>query len=189
MGKRDEIRAKRLTSKTDVTYAEWIADPERFATREQVVSYAQFQLREQIVPLVADIIKRAIDGHEERKRARRWDRRLWAVIKSLAVRNQMSVADLPEEARAALRQELDQLEQKGPMEAKAATEIREELDRPADKPTSCVVCGGREIQPGERGGWECGKCKAVLVDPPPALKLAEPGPEPVEDSIPGETQG
>jgi hypothetical protein len=67
---REKLRSKPMGE--NISYAEWIGDPRRWATREQVVAFANLQLREQIVPLITNAIQR----YDAQRRANRWDRRL-----------------------------------------------------------------------------------------------------------------
>lgn len=61
-----------------MTYREWVGgeNASKYATREQVVSFHNLALQEQIVPL----IKNAIQRYDAEQRANRWYRRLarWA---------------------------------------------------------------------------------------------------------------
>ena len=55
------------------TFQEWVGgeNASKYATREQVVAFANLQLREQIVPLIANALRR----YDAERRANRWDRR------------------------------------------------------------------------------------------------------------------
>lgn len=211
------MREKRLDVRKNVSYADWIAEADRFATREQIVAFSNLFFQEEVIPVVAQIIKRAIDGYEARRRERVWYRRLGRFLKGLVVREAVSIADLPPEALDELRAQLNEMDNKP-----RATEAPEPLN--LDKveptpvatlgPTSCVVCASRDLGPvTDLGGVKCMNCGAILVDPPAEtehdrleaaartgfttrpeatvgdgvrLETKKYGPEPVEDSIPGE---
>lgn len=205
-GRKRMMGAKRLGVK-DVTYAQWIAEPSRYATREQIVAFTNLFFKEEIIPVVAEIIKRAIDGYHERELERKWYRRLWRFLKAFVVRDAMSVENLPPEARQALRDELDKLEPREmPKDDEPPLDLeRAEPEAPAQAgPISCVVCGSRTLDRWADGKVQCTSCKAILVDSPAAetamdltlrlggevsaREVAKPGPEPVENSIPGENK-
>lgn len=166
-----------------VTFDEWIdgnggQNAKMYATREQVVSYSQFQFKEQVVPFVAELIRNSIEGYEKKQRARRWYMRLWVSLKGLVVRSKaMSVEDLPDEAREQLRQQLDDMDRKAggaPAAPGAEGDAKPAEPEGTLGPTSCVVCGNRELGPAsEHGGVKCLKCGAVLEDPPLAMVAGE----------------
>lgn len=188
---RGKVGAK-LVSQGDrhVTFDEWIdgnggQNAKMYATREQVVSYSQFQFREQMIPFMAELIKNAIDGYEKKLHARRWSTRLWVALKGLVVRKSMSVEDLPEEARDQLREQLDAMDRQaggkeGPAPAEPGAEVAPEPEPAVEAgPTSCVVCASRDLGPvSEFGGTKCNKCGAVLEDPPLAIVPGKPEPKP-----------
>ncbi len=152
-GKR--IRAKRMIR--NVSFHEWLdgANATKFATREQVVSYSQFQLKNQIMPLVGEAIK----AYDAEMRYRRWYRRFGRWIKALFVTKKLEVADLPAEARAELRDQLDAAEKKPEEEQ---TPLR-----------TCAACGSAQLEPvNTSGGLKCHNGH-VIEDPPLGEEMTE----------------
>ncbi len=150
------IRSKRLEGegpgrRTSVSFDEWLqgSNALKFATREQVVAYSQFQVREQIMPLIGECIK----AYHHETQQKRWYRRLGRWLKGLFVTKKLEVAELPAEARAELRAELD------------AAEAKPEPEE--QKPVrTCATCGSAQLEPvNEMGGLVCHNGH-VIEDPP-----------------------
>ena len=155
-GGRGPIGRKRLDGegpkRVSVTFDEWLEgnNKNKYATRDQVVSYSQFQLRNQIMPLMGETIK----AYEAEMKRNRWYRRLWRWIKGLFVTKSLEVADLPADARAELREQLDAAE-------------------PETKGRTCVVCGSAQLEPvNEKGGLQCEKGH-VVEEPPTEEAVTE----------------
>lgn len=137
-----------------VTFDEWLegSNALRYATRQQVVSYSQFQLRNQIMPLMGETIK----AYEAEMKRNRWYRRLGRWVKGFFVSKSLQVADLPADARAELRDQLD------------AAEV--EPEKPGQ---TCVTCGSAQLEPvDERGGLKCHKGH-VIEEPPTEEAVTE----------------
>ena len=164
-GGRGRIGKKRLggegPDRKEVTFDEWLegSNAQKFATRDQLVAYSQFQLREQIMPMVGEAIK----AYDAEIRYQRWYRRFDRWLKGLFVRKQLEVADLPADARAELRAELD------------AAEVEPEPEE--RKPVrTCPTCGSAQLEPvNASGGLQC-QDGHVIEDPPlydPSLRPSE----------------
>jgi hypothetical protein len=120
----------------------------RYVTREQLVMFSQFQVRQQIMPLIGECIK----AYHYETQQKRWYRRLGRWVKGLFVTKRLEVADLPADARAELRAELD-----------AAETEPEEEQAPVQ---TCATCGSAQLEPvDETGGLRCHNGH-VIEDPP-----------------------
>lgn len=76
---RDRVRRKRLLR--NLTYEEWVGNEnaEKLATREEVVAFSNFQLQEQVLPLMRNAVANAFRAYE----ANRWYRRLGRWLRGL----------------------------------------------------------------------------------------------------------
>ncbi len=170
MGHRDRVHGKRVGVK-DVTFAEFMTgeNATKFITREGVVAYSQFQLREQIMPLVSRGILKSIRAYDDHQRASKWYRRFWRWLTQLG----RSGPDLADPAvRAGLREQLDELEKAmaaGDKFELGALEKEQEAPDEPEHPTgvrTCVVCGTPKLEPvNENGGVKCINGH-ILEDPP-----------------------
>ena len=160
---RKGIRGKRLDGdgpgrKTDMTFDEFMegSNQKKYVTREDLVMYSQFQLKEQIIPIVGNCIK----AYDHEVREKRWYRVFWRWIKGLFVRKPTEIADLPADARQELREQLDAAEAKPEEEQ---TPVR-----------TCITCGSAQLEPvNEKGGLQCGQCGGLIEEPPPDIKPTE----------------
>lgn len=138
----------------NVEYKDWIAGENalRFATREQVVAFANLQLREQIVPL----IRNAIIRYDRQQRAKRWYLRLlrWLLKPWRPTTAQEQVQDILAEAA----------------EEESVVGTIGGTGRPDDNGEvrkSCVTCGSFQLEPvNERGGLQCDRGH-IIEEPPP----------------------
>jgi len=138
-------------NRKEVTFDEWLEgnNAQKFATRDNVVAFANFFLRLRIMPLVGEAIK----AYDAEMRHRRWYRRLGRWVKSLFVTKKFGVADLPADARAELREQLDAAE------AKPEEEERKPL-------RTCPTCASAQLEPvNASGGLKCHNGH-VIADPP-----------------------
>ena len=155
MPKRGRIGKKRLggegPNRKEVTFDEWLEgnNSQKFATRDNVVAFANFFLKYRIMPLVGESIK----AYDTEMRYQRWYRRFGRWIKALFVTKKLEVADLPADARAELRAELDAAE------AEPEPEERKPL-------RTCPTCASAQLEPvNEAGGLVCHNGH-VIEDPP-----------------------
>lgn len=160
---RQGIRGKRLDGDgpgaTQVTYDEFMEgdNKKRYVTREQLVMFSQFQFRQQTVPIIGQCIK----AYDHEVRGKRWYRVFWRWVKGLVVRKSTEIADLPADARQELREQLDAAEAEG--ETPEPEQVR-----------TCITCGSAQLEPvNEQGGLQCGKCGALIEDPPPDIGPTE----------------
>ncbi len=154
MPKRGRIGKKRLggegPNRTEVSFDEWLEgdNAQKFSTRDQVVAFSNFFLKYRIMPLVGESIK----AYDSEIRYRRWYRRLGRWVKALFVTKKVEVADLPADARAELREQLDAAEAKPEEEQ---TPVR-----------TCATCGSAQLEPvNASGGLVCHNGH-VIEDPP-----------------------
>lgn len=154
-GGRGRIGKKRLGAegpdRKTVTFDEWLEGNNalKFVTRDQLVAYSQFQLKEQIMPLVGEAIK----AYDAEIRYQRWYKRLGRWVRGLFVKKNLEIADLPAETRAELRAELDAAEAEP--EEKERTPVR-----------TCPTCASVQLEPvNASGGLKCHNGH-VIEDPP-----------------------
>jgi hypothetical protein len=142
-----------------------MAKPDAFATREQVVAFANMQLTEQIVPL----IRQAIQRYDAEQRAARWYRRLGLWIARL-----FGWRMTPEQAADIIQnyprdpEHQPEPEVVGEIRASGHPQDNGEVRR------SCVVCGSVQLEPvNEMGGLRCANGH-ILEDPPTTAEPAPP---------------
>lgn len=169
-GGRARIGKQRLDGSKRQTFDEWMAgtNEEKFVKRRELLSFATFWVKTQIAPLIGSALVSFEEGMERKAKHNRWYRRLGRWLKGFFVKRGLEVSDLPPEARAELRAELD-----------AAEEVPAPPEAP-DKVRTCVTCGSAELEPvSETGGLKCPKGH-IVEEPPPEVDDAT-RPEPLEE--------
>lgn len=181
---RGKVGAKRLPhpkAGQAMTFDEWLdgnggQNKDKFATRQDVVMFSQFALKQEILPMMARAIKRAVDAAEAHRRARVWYRRLWAWMRNLGATPTVDLSD--PETRAQLRSALDSVD--GPTgPAPEAPEGDGTEDSPDVQQQSCVVCGTRVFMAiNERGGVKCQNGHVLEDAPGGDVEELDPAPSP-----------
>lgn len=136
-----------------IQYKDWIAGDNalKFATREQVVAFANLQLREQIVPLIRNAILR----YDRQQRARRW---YWRLLRWLLKPWR------PKTAQEQVQEILAEAEQEAVVGTIGGTG---QPDDNGEVRKSCVTCGSFQLEPvNERGGLQCEN--GHVIEEPPA---------------------
>ena len=160
-GGRAKIGRSPLDESKPQTFDEWMAgtNEEKFVKRRELLSFATFWVKTQIAPLIGSALVSFEAEMERKAKHNRWYRRLGRWLKGFFVKPGLEVADLPPEARAELRAELDAAEEvPAPEPAEAPEKVR-----------TCVTCGSAELEPiTEEGGLRCPKGH-IVEEPPPEV--------------------
>jgi hypothetical protein len=139
--KRGAIGRKPLVKegRRQVSFNEWMEgeNANRLVTRHELAAFSQFQLDEQIMPMMLRMIQRY-------DRESRWYRRLWHWLRDMVDRRRNRGVQTASAYLEGLRKERDQDQQPAEPEPEA-TPIR-----------TCVTCGSAKLaRLGARGGLQC----------------------------------
>lgn len=149
-----------------ISYDEWANEKGMLTTREDLVAYSQFQLREQIMPLVAQ----AIRAYEHARKRRAWFRRLFYWVGEHVMR----MPPAPTMAEDYLEQQRQEI-----ADALAGNEGEAPPAPVEGEPRAksfCVTCGSHKFGPvNNRGGVRCENGHVVVEPPPEAAGAINPG--------------
>ena len=136
----------------DIDYHEWIGggNADKFATREQVVAFSNFDYRTRIVPFVAGVAPRIRDDVLRELHERRLLVRFWRWLTSFGHR--------PMTREQALKILSEYPRPEDEEKAEQAAAVAEAETEPPEPPQhrSCVLCGSVQLEPiNEHGRLRC----------------------------------